>query len=239
MRILLFFLLTLTTTHAAPPPKKILFIGNSYTAQIRQAVTGLIAASPHQDTQLEFITPGGRTLQQHLHTPKILERIATGGWDLVVLQDQSQTPALHPDAFLKSSAALHAAITAAKARTVYYETWGRRDGDTQNAPRFPTYLSMQQALSKSYRTAANRDQALLVPVGTAWQTIRTQHPALGHALYTNDGSHPSSKGALLAAACFYRAFFNASPTTIPIPYIHGLPAKEATLLKKIAAETTP
>ena len=45
MRLLLVLLLALTTAHAAPP-KKILFIGNSYTGQIKQAVVGLIAALP-------------------------------------------------------------------------------------------------------------------------------------------------------------------------------------------------
>lgn len=232
MRVLLILLLALATSHAAAP-KKILFIGNSYTGQIKKAVTGLIASSPHKDTKLEFITPGGRTLQQHLNNPKTLERIASGDWDLVVLQDQSQTPAIHEDKFLQSSKALNAAITTAGARTVYYETWGRRDGDKQNAHLFPTYRKMQKALSDAYRRAARRDKALLAPVGAAWQRVRNDRPPLGTELYANDGSHPSRKGALLAAACFYKTFFNENPEKLS--FTHGLPADEASALRKIAA----
>jgi hypothetical protein len=234
MRFLLLALFALTSLQAAPPAKRILFVGNSYTGQIKKAITGLVASSPHKAAHLEFITPGGRTLQQHLQNPKTLERISMGQWDFVVLQDQSQTPALNPDGFLKSSAKLHRAITKSGARTVYYETWGRRDGDQRNLRQFPTFLSMQKALSNAYRKAAKRDDALLCPVGTAWQEVRRDHPALGSALYAKDGSHPSAKGALLAAACFYKTLFNDNPATLS--FAHGLPEEEALLLRSIAAQ---
>lgn len=233
MRLFLVLLLTLATAHSAPAPKRILFVGNSYTAGIRQALTGFLEASPHKGAQLEFITPGGRTLEQHLADPKTMARIAGGGWEIVVLQDQSQTPAIFPEQFLASSAQLHAAVTKAGALTVYYETWGRRDGDPQNAQRFPTYDSMQSALSTSYRAAAKRDDATLAPVGTAWQQVRRDRPALGTALYAADGSHPAAPGALLAAACLYKALFRADPATVP--FTGGVPAEDADYLRKVAA----
>ena len=90
----------------------------------------------------------------------------------------------------------------------------------------PTYAS-----SKAYRTAASRDQALLVPVGTAWQSVRSARPDLGRELYAGDGSHPSGKGALLAAACFYRILFDDSPARLT--YTHGLPAEEAAILRNV------
>lgn len=233
MRLVLLLLLSLSSTFAAPP-ESILFVGNSYTGAIKKAVVKLVASSPHKDAKLEFITPGGRNLQQHLGTPKTLARIAEGGWDIVVLQDQSQTPAVLPKVFLESSEALHAAIKKSGARTAYYETWGRRDGDKRNARFFPDYQSMQKALSASYAKAATRDRAILVPVGTTWQTIRKEHPELGRQLYVRDGSHPSAHGALLAAASFYAVLFEEDPSTIP--YDHGLPADEAALLRKTAAQ---
>lgn len=233
MRLLLVLLLTLATACAEPSPKRVLFVGNSYTAGIQKALTGFLNASPHKDAKLEFITPGGRTLEQHLATPKTMARIAGGGWEIVVLQDQSQTPAVFPEKFLASSAKLHAAVTKAGARTVYYETWGRRDGDPQNAERFPTYEAMQSALSTSYRAAAKRDHATLAPVGAAWQQVRRDRPALGTALYAADGSHPAAPGALLAAACLYKAIFKADPATVP--FDGGLPAEDADYLRKTAA----
>lgn len=237
MRSILLAFLSVLGTAIAPAessPQKILFIGNSYTGQIKETVVAFIAATPHKATQLSFITPGGRTLEQHLANPKTIERIASGGWDVVVLQDQSQTPAIAPDKFMTSSAKLHAAITKSGARTVYYETWGRRDGDQKNATRFPTYESMQKALSASYRAAARRDGASLAPVGTAWQQVRREQTKLGRKLYKNDGSHPSASGALLAAACFYATLFDADPSTIS--FDGDLPAKEAAYLRKVAAQ---
>ena len=76
---------------------RILFIGNSYTGQVRKAVTALVAASPHgKTTEMEFITPGGKTLEFHLKNEATTSRIAEGDWDFVVLQDQSQTYAVPP-----------------------------------------------------------------------------------------------------------------------------------------------
>ena len=60
----------------------------------------------------------------------------------------------------------------AGAKTAYYQTWGRRDGDKRNQKRFPTYTAMQDALSQTYRKAAKRDDAILVEVGEAWRAVR-------------------------------------------------------------------
>ena len=138
---------------------RILFIGNSYTGQIKKTVIEMIAASPHSDAKLEFITPGGRTLQQHLENPETVARIREGDWDFVVLQDQSQTPAVFPDRFAAAAEALDKIINETGAQTVFYMTWGRRDGDKQNADRFPTYAKMQDALSKAYSKGAEKTEA--------------------------------------------------------------------------------
>ncbi len=58
--------LTLVGALHAEPPEKILFVGNSYTGQVRETVAKFFAASPHKEIELEFITPGGQTLVQHL-----------------------------------------------------------------------------------------------------------------------------------------------------------------------------
>jgi hypothetical protein len=131
-------------------PKKILFIGNSYTGGIRKTVIALIKSSPHSNTQLTFINPGGKTLAFHLAEKETVDKIKSGEFDFVVLQDQSQTPALFPDRFKKAAGGLDKIIDASGAQTVFYQTWGRRDGDKQNKTLFPTYDSMQKALSKSY-----------------------------------------------------------------------------------------
>ena len=212
-------------------PEKILFIGNSYTGQVRSMVTKFFAASTHRKIRLEFITPGGRTLKQHGETAQTMKRISDGGWDIVVLQDQSQTPAVFPEKFLNASKGLNKVITESGAKTGYYQTWGRRDGDKQNAGRFGTYTKMQDALTKAYTQAAKRDKALLIPVGEVWRALRKSDAKLGRELYKGDGSHPSAKGAYLVACCFYAVLTGGDP--LSVKFDGGLPAKQARAIREM------
>ncbi len=191
---------------------RILFIGNSYTGQIRKTVTEIFGLSLEgKAAELEFITPGGKTLEFHLNNQGTVQRIADGNWDYVVLQDQSQTPAVFPKRFRDAAIELDKLIDDAGAKTVFYQTWGRRDGDKANIDQFPDYESMQKSLSESYRSAAKRCDALLAPVGDVWARARKTDEHLGTALYKNDGSHPSAKGAYLAACVFYKTIFGKLP----------------------------
>lgn len=202
-------------------PKGVLFIGNSYTRGIRQMLTGLIAASPYADCQLNYVHPGGKNLKSHLENDGTMEKIRQGNWDIVVLQDQSQTPAIFPEMFLEAARGIDRIIEASGAATVFYETWGRRDGDKQNAHRFPTYESMQAALTESYAKAARNCGARVAPVGQAWAILRKNDPKLGHQLYQGDGSHPAAPGAYLAACVIYATLFDADPAAVD--FDGGLP----------------
>lgn len=233
-RILFLFLLALFTAATAAEPKKILFIGNSYTGGIKGAVTKLIKQSPHSETELTFINPGGKTLEFHLKNEATIDKIKKGRFDFVVLQDQSQFPAVFPERFHQAAVALDQIIDQSGAQSVFYQTWGRRDGDKMNQERFPTYESMQKALSKSYRTTARQCQATLAPVGETWAAVRAADPELGRALSQKDGSHPSAKGAYLAACVFYRTFFNEDPAKST--FTGGLPENELRTIRQAVAQ---
>jgi hypothetical protein len=224
------------TESVAKDTTRILLIGNSYTGQVRKTLTQLVKASPHgASTELAFITPGGRTLAAHLGDAATVRKITEGNWDVVVLQDQSQTPALSPDGFAAAAVGLDKHIDAAGAKTVFYQTWGRRDGDKRNAKRFPDYASMQKALSTSYRSTAKQCDAILAPVGDTWARVRAADANLGKALYKGDGSHPSGKGAYLAACVLYAAIFEESPKTIP--FKDGVSEQEAKVILEAVAST--
>jgi len=209
--LVVFCLITFSGNAFAEDPTRILFIGNSYTQQIRSTVQNMIFRSPHKSVVLEFVAPGGKTLAFHSQQQSTLDRIRNGKWDIVVLQDQSQTPAVYPKRFLQASKQLHQIISETGAATAYYQTWGRRDGDQSNRERYGTYASMQAALNKAYQSAAVRDDAILVPVGEAWQKIRQLNPGIGKSLYRKDGSHPSANGAYLAGLCFYCLLLKGDP----------------------------
>ena len=190
--------------------KQVLFIGNSYTAQTKGALLHLFASSPHQDAKFEFLTKGGATLQKHLQNPDIPKAIRSGCWDFVVLQEQSQTPALpgkHGESFQDSVDTFSEIVRKAGATPVLFMTWGRRDGDKRNPEVYPDYDTMQRKLASAYRLAACRNKATLAPVGEAWSLVRKSHPDVGLGLYRNDGSHPSGTGGFLGACVFFRVLF--------------------------------
>lgn len=220
---------------SAKPPEKILFIGNSYTGGIRKMVTELIKQSPHSETQVSFINPGGKTLEFHLNNKRTIAEIKHGQFDLIVLQDQSQFPALFPDRFEKAALALDEIIDESGSRLIFYETWGRRDGDRKNKKLFPTYDSMQKALSKNYHSIAQKCGADCAPVGSTWKIVREKNPKLGNELYRSDGSHPSQKGAYLAACVFYITLFDEDPRKLK--FNGELSTAEANLIKAAAFST--
>jgi len=226
-------LLLLTTSSLA---QNILFIGNSYTGQVRKTLTALVASSPHASAKLTFITPGGRTLAYHLAQEKTTTAIKTGKHTHVVLQDQSQTPAVAPKKFLAASAELASLISASGARPVYYLTWGRRNGDKSNSEQFPTFAKMQDALTQSYTAAAERDSALVARVGEAFRIVHKEKPELFATLYKGDASHPAAPGAYLASCCFYATLFDADPTQLT--FTASLSPEDATYLRQVAKRAT-
>ena len=185
---------------------RILFIGNSYTGGVRKCLQQTFADT----TELQFITKGGATLSDHLKQPTTIEIIQTGNWNFVVLQEQSQTPALSTDSaasFQQSVRTLSKIIQQAGASPILYATWGRRDGDQRNPKVFPDFETMNDQLSSAYQRAGSAATARVAPVGTAWAQLKQQDEALWRSLYAQDGSHPSTNGAYLTA-CVFAELFN-------------------------------
>lgn len=193
-------------------PLRVLFVGNSYTALIKRTLGQMLAGSPYKDSTFEFLAKGRASLSTHLTDVRTMERIRRGRWDFVVLQDQSQKPALPGNSaksFHASVDAFTKAIRDAGAEPVLFMTWGRRDGDPANKKLFPDYVTMQLRLYQSYSAAANRNRILLAPVGDVWAIVRQSDDALGKSLYNRDGSHPSAKGAYLASSVLFQTLFQA------------------------------
>jgi hypothetical protein len=214
-----------------PKVLKVLFIGNRYTRGIRDTLSDLVEASPRFQSTLEYVVKGGWTLKQHLNDSNTIARIKSTKWDYVVLQEQSLAPTLpgRYDDFCDAMVTLSKMIRQCGAKPVLYMTWGRRDKDRQNPLINPDYETMQMRLSRAYTDVANKADALIVPVGEAWRAVRRERPQLGIQLYRDDVSHPSKKGAYLAACVFYATLFDADPTDLNFNSV--LPAKEAAYLK--------
>jgi hypothetical protein len=220
--------------------KRALFLGNSYTAynNLPQLVADA-AASVGDVLLFGSNTPGGYTLQGHSTNATSQALMATGTWDYVVLQEQSQAPSFplsQVEAQVFPFAALlddqiHAANPCAE--TVFFMTWGRKNGDASNCATWPpvcTYAGMDSLLNLRYRMMAEANDAILSPVGAVWRYIRTHYPTL--ELYQSDESHPSAAGSYAAACSFYAALFRKDPTTIA--FNSSLPPADAALIRDAA-----
>jgi len=233
--------LFITSLSWAADTLRVLFIGNSYTAvnNLPQVVADLAAAGGDR-LIYQSNTPGGQTLQQHCSNSTSLSLIAQGGWDYVVLQEQSQRPSfsdgqvadeVYPYA-KRLDSLIHRASPCAK--TVFYMTWGYKNGDAGNCPVWPpicTYSGMDSMLYLRYSIMAENYNAWLSPAGRVRRRLRALNPSI--ELYDTDGSHPSAAGTFAAALSFYTVLYGKDPVTNT--YNYSLSAGDAAAIKAAAS----
>jgi hypothetical protein len=231
-------LLLLATTALGQQTRKVLFLGNSYTYYNNMPQMVATMAAQSGDTLLWTMeAPGGAFLSDHLNRAASLNQIKKGDWDYVALQEQSQALTL-PDYqigfTLRSIYALDSTINFHNAcvETLYYLTWGRKNGDkvfyrVYSGYTDSTYEYMDSLLLARYLHVADTNQGEVSPAGAVWRYIRDNHPNL--ELYQSDESHPSLLGSYVAACAFYTSIFRKDPTLLT--YNAGLAAADAQIVR--------
>lgn len=210
--------LLLLALSAGAAPKKVLFLGNSYTYVNDLPNLLRQLSESHGDTiTVDSYAPGGYTFQQHSADANALAKIAQGGWDYVILQEQSQRPSFPPGQvatevypYAKTlDSLIH--VSSPCAETVFYMTWGRKNGDAGNCGGYPilcTYNGMQSRLRESYLEMTVDNNATVAPCGMAWKRIRETDSTI--VLYQADESHPEIAGSYLNACVLYSSIFHKS-----------------------------
>jgi hypothetical protein len=199
----------------------VLFVGNSFTARndLPATVAGL-AAARGKDLRHHLIWAGGASLRRHWNAGEPLRAIQSGGYDAVVLQEQSTLPVKNAGRMHENVRLFDAAVRAAGARTVLYMTWARR-----------TAPASQQAITDAYAEIGRDLGATVVPVGAAWQSFLAGHDR--PVLHDKDGSHPIPAGSYLAACVFLAALFGENPVGIESE-VPGVDAAGRTALQRTA-----
>lgn len=218
--LLIVALLTLSGQGWTQEKKKVLFIGNSYTANLPRLVYN-IARSVGDTLVYDQHTPGGARFRAHAANATVHSKIKAQQWDFVTLQAQSQEASwsnwqVGNEVFPPAKALCDSVFASNDCvRPMFFMTWGRKNGDAANCSVFPwvcTYAGMDSAIALRYRMMADSNLALLSPVGAVWRYLRTNHAGL--ELYAGDGSHASAWGAYAAACSFYTVIFRKDPTAI-------------------------
>ena len=228
--------------------ERILFIGNSYTSvnKLPKIYQDIVTSTGAAEPEMKSITPGGRTLEQHLSDPKTLDLVDEGKWDIVVIQGQSQEAAMSESfdnmrtSFLKGAKGLCDRIktTSPGAKIVFYQTWARH-ADYWNDPKADLKVGkdpadMQSRNRKWYlQAAAQHKGAVIAPVGDAWLTNYLSPQPI--RLHKKDNSHPEFSGSYLAALVLYATI---QPTTgLSVPFHGGLSETEAKSLQDLTSQT--
>ena len=146
------------------------------------------------------------------------------------------------------------------AQTMFYMTWGRRNGDERNPYLYRDYSTMQARLTKGYlqyqqvTSRTGQRPTFMAPVGLVFQTIFEQcrheksyamtpvdNPgadpdSLFYQLYFEDGSHPSIIGSYAAALTLYASMTGEDPRDIRwMPW--GVQGPVAVRIRQVVAKT--
>jgi hypothetical protein len=185
----------------------VLFVGNSFTA--RNDVPGLVeslATAGELKFHHRLISAGGASLRRHWNGAEARRAIERGGYDYVVLQEQSTLPLKNPQRMHENVRLFDQSIRAAGSKTALYMTWARRH-EPQN----------QRKIARAYTAIADELGATLLPVGLAWGAYLRRDGA--PVLYDRDNSHPSIAGSYLAACVMYLVLYGRKmvPAGVNIP----------------------
>ncbi len=210
-------------------PLRVLFLGNSYTQQNKlPAAVQAMAASARIPVEIEVgsRTPGGCTFERHWIEGSSVELIREGGWDVVVLQEQSQRPVEDPLLMLRYGKELIREVQKAGARPLLFLTWAPEDQPERIA-----------GLAKAYRGLAEQTGAELAPVGLAWRDALEERPDF--SLHQADGSHPNPRGSYLAACVLLGWIAELDPRSLGDVGRRALVQPEMDFLHAVAARHVP
>ncbi len=221
-------------------PTHILFVGNSYLyyndslhnhVERMAVAAGLFKGS---DLTYKSATIGGAALSDHnidhLLVPKNLR--IDRPFEVVIMQGGSAAPLSKKrrKQFGETVALYARKVRAAGGEPVLYMTHAY-------VPPHPGYRSdMIQDISSMYIGTGNKNDALVIPVGLAFEEAYRRRPDIRlHESF--DGTHPSMLGTYLAACTVFASIYGASPVGNDYDYFGEVPKNEALFLQEVAQDT--
>jgi hypothetical protein len=210
-----------------PPPRKILFVGDSLTYYHDGIYFHLeklaAAARPPLEVATGQAVSGGAFLKRLWELQGPLRAIETGGYDVVVLQED--LPETTVADFDEYSRRFVAEIRKHRARPILLMAWAY--------PRLG-WISMEE-IAQAHRDIARELKVEVAPVGLAWQRAAKERPDLN--LYAPDREHPSIYGTYLATCVVYATIYGRNPTDSA--YVaSGMTPDVAGFLRRVAWEAT-
>jgi hypothetical protein len=212
---------------AASEALRVLFVGNSltYYNNMPVMVEAIAAANPGRPAVTTRLhASGGRELVEALEIPELVALVRDGGWDFVVLQEQSRLGSttfvngrnvvVDPEPFFRATRSWNRLITESGARPVLLASWLDRGEATRE----------WEMVGWSYRAIGVELGVPVIGADLAWITAEESHPELD--LYDADGLHPNPVGSLLTALLVYAELLDVDdlaglglPAVVRGPYV--------------------
>jgi hypothetical protein len=212
----------------------VLFVGNSYTFYNDvPAQVAALAVQAGQPMTVETVAEGGAHVELHWTETGARERIERGGFDVLVLQDQSGGPLHDRSRFEKYAPRLAELGQKRGARLVWYQTWARAAGHEayESAWSGGSREEMTLRIRDAYHDMAKRCGGEVAPVGDAWLMALVASPDL--VLHDEDLHHAAPPGSHLAALVIAATIVGLDPrqaTFLP----DDVPAELAPTLREAA-----
>jgi hypothetical protein len=219
-------------------PERILFVGNSYfyyNNSLHNHVSALVKADDAAlggRVQFKSATIGGAALQHH-NLPHLLEpgRIGVAQpFQWVVMQGGSgeSLSAQRREIFRKTATENAALVRAAGGQVALYMT------HAYVKPHPRVNASNAKSTQTMYVDVGNDIQALVIPVGLAFEVAYQRYPNL--KLHHPDGTHPGLLGTYLAACTTYAALYGRSPVGNAYRAEGAIDAEVALQLQQVAQD---
>ena len=144
-------------------PLKVLFIGNSYTySNDLPTKFAKLAKSGNHAVEVGVDAQGGWTLADHVKATDTSDTLSSKRWTYVVLQEQSQIPAVQQSRMHSMYPAARILVKQVRnigAKPLFFVTWAHQQGAPENGMR--DYAAMQTQINEGYYALS---QELNVPV---------------------------------------------------------------------------
>jgi len=175
--------------------QKILFVGNSltYTNDL-PSILKKIAKIHKKNIETDMVCYPNYAIVDHLDQGVIQQKIATNNYDYVVIQQGPSSQEEGRKMLFDSGKVLSALCEKYNSKLVYYMVW----------PSKRYYFTFDKVI-KNHTEAAQKNNALLFPVGKLWKQYETLKN--GTSLYGPDLFHPSKTGSFLAAIAMFKQLF--------------------------------
>lgn len=222
-----------TTPDSISQTYNVLFIGNSFTAEI-PSVLQRIASSKGDSLFCMASTPGGYDFKGHSFLPETINAIKLLNWDMVILQEsgwKSAIPESMADTMIYPFADSLCRMIRANtenAKILFYLPHAYKDGAEQcpGDSGLCTYSGMQKRMRECYLNLSQKFNAPVIPVGIIWFVFQDTYPSVN--LYAYDRDHANQSGSYLDACAIYSYIYHKRPDQVYVS-----PGVEAEIAQKI------